>query len=39
MSKSSDPIYEQLKKEIIILKIKPGTMLREVDILLKNKSN
>ena len=32
MSKSSDPIYEQLKKEIIILKIKPGTMLREVDI-------
>ena len=32
MAKSSDPIYEQLKKEITILKIKPGTMLREVDI-------
>lgn len=32
MGKSSDPIYEKLKQEIVMLEIKPGTMLREVDI-------
>ncbi len=32
MAKSSEPIYQQLKKEIVVLKIKPGTMLREIDI-------
>lgn len=32
MGKSSDPIYEKLKNEIVMLEIEPGTMLREVDI-------
>jgi len=32
MGKSSDPIYEKLKNEIVMLEIKPGTMLKEVDI-------
>lgn len=32
MAKSSDSIYEKLKEEIIHLAIKPGTMLREIDI-------
>ena len=32
MAKSSDPIYEQLKKEIEMLVIEPTTMLREVDV-------
>ncbi len=32
MAKSSDPIYDILKKEIVTLQITPATMLREVDI-------
>lgn len=32
MAKSSDPIYDKIKEEIIHLDIKPGTMIREVDI-------
>jgi DNA-binding GntR family transcriptional regulator len=32
MTKSNDAIYEELKNDIITLKIKPGAVLSEVDI-------